>query len=161
MRGHQASRLCRIGAQVGVHGCIVPAHGLVEMSYGKEEPAIPQERRHGEHVRPRPDHRRAGCAVTLAAGTRPAPPERTDDAARNLAGASDPKACSHVKADLAVGADVLPEQRGQAAAVGRAEHGGPCLLGEDVLEHERVHVHQGRLEDPQAQCGHLDFLVPA
>jgi hypothetical protein len=53
----------------------------------------------------------------------------------NLARAADTEACAHVKADLAVGADVLPQQRGQAAPVGRAGHPGPFLLGGDVLEH--------------------------
>jgi hypothetical protein len=58
----------------------------------------------------------------------------------DLARTSDPEACAHVKADLAVRADVLPEERGQPAPVGRPEHPGPLLLGEGVLKHEGVDV---------------------
>src|SRR5262249_13847933 len=66
----------------------------------------------------------------------------------------------HVETDLAVGPDVLPEQRGQPAPVGGSEHGRPLLLGQGVLQHEGADVDEGGLEDAQAQGGHLDFLVP-
>ncbi len=59
----RAEVACLVGDGAGQH--------LVEVSHGKEKPGIAQERRRGEHVRPRPDHRRSGCVVTLAAGAAP------------------------------------------------------------------------------------------
>ncbi|MEU0691162.1 hypothetical protein [Streptomyces uncialis] len=41
----------------------------------------------------------------------------------------------HVEVDLAVRAHLRPEQRGQAAPVGRREKLGPLGFAEDVLEH--------------------------
>ena len=45
------------------------------------------------------------------------------------------EAATKIEVDLPVGADVLPEQRGQAAPVGRAQQPFPFGLGQDVLQH--------------------------
>ncbi|WP_425465233.1 glycosyl hydrolase 115 family protein [Nonomuraea diastatica] len=47
---------------------------------------------------------------------------------------------SYIQPYLAVGLDVLPEQRGQPAPVGGLEQRGPLGVGQDVLQHQRVDV---------------------
>jgi len=74
-------------------------------------------------------------------------------------GSPDAEACSHVEFDFAVREYVLPEKGRQAAAIFWGEQLDPVVFSEDVLEHEGVHVHQRRLQDPQAQHGHLLFVL--
>lgn len=45
-----------------------------------------------------------------------------------------------------------PEQRGQTALVDCGQQPGPRLISQDVLEHEGGHVHESRLQDPQAHA---------
>src|SRR6266568_6377748 len=95
------------------------------------------------------------------ASSRLAPPwpRAGSRARRTLSGPAYTQPCSHIQPDLPVGPHVLPEQRGQAPAVGLAELPGPGLGGEDVLEHEGVDVDEGGLQDAQAQRGHLDLFA--
>ncbi|BFU46671.1 hypothetical protein KRMM14A1004_49080 [Krasilnikovia sp. MM14-A1004] len=53
-----------------------------------------------------------------------------------------------------------PEQRRQATPVSVGQLRGPFLVGEDVLDHEGVDVHQGGLQYAQAQHGQF-LLVSA
>ena len=57
----------------------------------------------------------------------------------------------------AVGIDVFPDQRGQGAAIRAGEPVGPRRLGECLLDHERVDVDHGVLQQVQRQ--HADFVV--
>ena len=50
-----------------------------------------------------------------------------------------------------------PEQWCEPPPVGVGEDALPLVPGEDVLEHERVHEHQGGLQDAQAE--HDEFLL--
>ncbi|BAS11186.1 phytochrome-like protein cph1 [Arthrobacter sp. Hiyo4] len=70
-------------------------------------------------------------------------------------GGSDTEAGRHIEFHFAVGQHVLPEQGREAAAVFGGERACPFAFGEDVLKHERVHVDQCGLQDPQAQHGHF------
>ena len=70
----------------------------------------------------------------------------------------DAEACGHVEFDFAVRENVLPKQGRQPAPVFGSEELGPLVFGEDILEHQRVHVHQGGLQNLQAHHGHLLFL---
>jgi len=83
----------------------------------------------------------------------------TDRVAGPRPSSPDGEAGGHVEFDLVVGQDVLPEQRGESASVLRGEQLGPVVFGEDVLEHEGVHVDEGGLQDAQAEHGHLLLIL--
>ncbi|WP_345580656.1 hypothetical protein [Nonomuraea rosea] len=96
-------------------------------------------------------------AEAAAACERPIPPAfdpARADAGRGLARrrvSAEGQPLGDVQPYLAVGLDVLPEQRGQPAAVGGLEQLGPCGVGEDVLEHQGVRhtvLVQSLLKDP-------------
>ncbi|MDX6315717.1 MAG: hypothetical protein QOF44_5181, partial [Streptomyces sp.] len=72
-------------------------------------------------------------------------PERRDFAeqpkdSRGLGGRPGPdsQATAEIKVDLSLRADVLPEQGGRTAPVGRAHHVGPFRFGQHMLEHQGV-----------------------
>ena len=67
-----------------------------------------------------------------------------------LAGAEG-EASGHVELDFAVGSDVRPEQWGESTEIFGGENAGPFGFGEDVLDHERVDVDQGGLEEVQGE----------
>ena len=61
------------------------------------------------------------------------------------------EASGHVEPDFAVGSDVRPEQWGESTEIFGGEDAGRFGFGEDVLDHERVDVHQSGLEDVQGE----------
>ena len=53
-----------------------------------------------------------------------------------------------------------PDQRREAAYVGRRHARHPGGVGQHLLQHERVHIHQARLQQVQGVDGHLLVVQP-
>ena len=59
--------------------------------------------------------------------------------------------------EAATRVDVAADERGDAAKVSRIQPVGPGGFGQDLLDHERIDVDEGELQ--QLKREHADFLV--